>query len=250
MIIKRQKIYVDLMDAAVGVPATEIHRQRQEGEEGMSTGMKVAGATLAAGALAFAGHRGYLGGHMMKWTNKGLYKAGNLVGSNTLMNKGAQGYLAGSMKTGGVLTGKGAREFYKTGSNGVMRAVNAEGAKEADFFQKGYLESNSLDKLAKQGSALGQTNKNLGLGKDNIGKFRSNSVGTEYGTRNIVTEGGANVTDRFKAADNGFNVVSATDKNKTIGTVTAEVTENGAVSKFNPAKTEQQTQTPTPATQS
>lgn len=50
-----------------------------------------------------------------------MYNIGNAVGSNTLMNKGYHGYIAGHLKTSGVLTGEGARTYYKYGNRGVIK---------------------------------------------------------------------------------------------------------------------------------
>lgn len=77
---------------------------------------------------AFAAHRGYLGSGLMKASNKLLYNVGDVVGSKTLMNKGFHGYTAGYLRSNGVLTKEGSRNFYKNGVNGVLSSEEVANA--------------------------------------------------------------------------------------------------------------------------
>ncbi len=114
------------------------HTQEQEEQSsGLGTAAKVGLGLAAAGATAFAAHRGYLGGRLMKVSNRALYNVGNLFGSQSLMHKGAQGYLAGDMKVKGIVTGKGAREFYKTGYTGLENANANNPTGNSMFFKEG-----------------------------------------------------------------------------------------------------------------
>lgn len=243
MIIKRQKIYGDLIDDSYQNKRGEAAEGFWDQHSGLRNSL-IAGTAIAG--TAFLGHRGYLGGHMMKWTNKGLYKAGNLFGSNTLMNKGAQGYLAGSMKTGGILTGKGAREFYKNGASGIMERAGKEAKDLSKFANNEKFNNTNL------GKALAETNKDLGLGKDGIGKMNTHSLGVDSGVRGVSNMNKSfntnfDVTTRGKIGEGGtLNIVDAHGKsNNVLGTFKTEGTGDNIKTTWNP--TQQQTPPQQPA---
>lgn len=111
--------------------------QEQEQSSGLGTAAKVGLGLAAAGATAFAAHRGYLGGRLMKVSNRALYNVGNMFGSQSMMHKGAQGWLAGDMKVKGIVTGEGARTFYKSGSEGLANANANNPTGNSMLFKKG-----------------------------------------------------------------------------------------------------------------
>lgn len=161
--------------------------QEQEQSSGLGTAAKVGLGLAAAGATAFAAHRGYLGGRLMKMSNRALYNVGNMFGSQSMMHKGAQGWLAGDMKVKGIVTGSGARTFYKTGYEGLKNANANNPTGNSMLFKKdkglndveSYVHKSIEDTSSKFNQKFNQLDHNTHfLGADENGNLTGN---TYYG---------------------------------------------------------------------
>lgn len=182
----------------------------------------------------FAAHRGYLGGRLMKISNRALYNVGNVVGSNTLMNKGYHGYIAGHLKTSGVLTGQGAQTYYKYGLRGINKdpqnsyKMDALNGKKNEFSLGGVLYDSSSMLSDKFGNI--NTLQYGGIKKEEIPNFadqyRKNYYKQEGGRSSYYIDGAKGYTGETYSSKNSNTATNTAVNNNTSNQTTNTTTQN------------------------
>lgn len=173
------------------------------------------------GLASFAAHRGYLGGRLMKVSNRALYNVGNAVGSNTLMNKGYHGYIAGQLKTSGVLTGEGARTYYKYGKRGIIE--NPQNNFKMSAFNGKKNWNDVFDELAKAEPMLDNKFENiskpqyLGIKREELpnleNQFNKNYYKLDGGRSSYYMDGAKGYTGETYSSKNTTNTISNNTNN-------------------------------------
>ena len=181
----------------------------------------------------FAAHRGYLGGRLMKISNRALYNVGNAVGSNPLMNKGYHGYIAGHLKTSGVLTGQGAQTFYKYGLRGINK--DPQNSFKMSVFNGKKNGFSIDDELYKSSSMLSDKFGNInseqygGIKKEELPNFvdqyRKNYYKQDGGRSSYYIDGAKGYTGETYSSKNS-NTTTNTTSNNTSSQTTNTTTQN------------------------